>query len=141
MDTDYEKIVVKTFFSKHIQERVLFELASAKRRKNALNRLCHDYEKVLNQKHLIEISHPNSNYLDIIGLLKKEGAKDLCYSMSFNEEIDGKYLPLIIALEQAVGFGFPSIVSCIPDRLGYFEAEKVIGAPPRFILRNNNPEF
>jgi hypothetical protein len=31
----------------------------------------------------------------------------------------------------------PSIVSCIPGKLAYFEAEQENGPPPRFILKRN----
>jgi hypothetical protein len=42
---------------------------------------------------------------------------------------------LLTAMEHAVEYGFPSIVSCIPNKLAYFEAEQVYGAPPRYILK------
>ncbi|MFJ7468377.1 hypothetical protein ACIQWI_07450 [Peribacillus frigoritolerans] len=47
MDKEQEKRIVKRFFTKRIQDRVLFELSSEKKRVKALNRLCHDYDKTL----------------------------------------------------------------------------------------------
>ncbi|WP_167315842.1 hypothetical protein [Exiguobacterium artemiae] len=38
-------------------------------------------------------------------------------------------------LEHAVGFGFSSIISCIPGELAYFETEQSFGAPPRYLLK------
>jgi hypothetical protein len=67
--------------------------------------------------------------------LKNHGAGESCYSISDSEEIDGKELPLLTALEKAVGYGMPSIVSCIPGKLSFFEAEQDYGPPPRFILK------
>jgi hypothetical protein len=64
------------------------------------------------------------------------GAGDFYYAISFHEEIDGKHSPLDYALEKAVGFGMPSLISCLPDRLAYFESEQVFGPPERFILKN-----
>jgi hypothetical protein len=67
--------------------------------------------------------------------MKQNGAGDLCYSISWDEEIDGKELPLIKALEIAVGLGMPSLISCIPNKLVYFEAEQEVLPSPRFILK------
>ncbi|MFE0505280.1 hypothetical protein ACWF7H_25495 [Peribacillus butanolivorans] len=135
MDKEQEESIVKAFFEKRIKERVLFELFSSKRREDALHRLNHNYKETLREEYMIEIQKPNSNPIEISKILKKHGAGNQCYVISFNEEIDGKELPLLTALEHAVGYGFPSIVSCIPNNLAYFEAEQVYGAPPRYILK------
>jgi hypothetical protein len=135
VDKEQEETIVKAFFNKRIKERVMFELFSQKRRADALHRLNHTYEETLRKEFMIEIPKPNSNPEDIFKLLQKHGAGNLCYVISFNNEIDGKKLPLLTALEHAVGYGFPSIVSCIPNKLAYFEAEQVYGPPPRYILK------
>jgi hypothetical protein len=135
MNGEYEEIIVKTFFTKRLQVRVMFELSSPKKRKEALNRLCHNYNKTLFENYMIEIPKPNSNHIEIASLLKKHGAGDSCYVISFNEEIDGKQLPLLTALEHAVGFGLPSIISCIPNELAYFESEQGYGSSSRYILK------
>lgn len=140
MDKQHEEIIVKSFFNKRLQDRILFELASTKKRKDAIGRLSHNYVELLNDKYMIEIPKPNSYYVDIIKLLKQYGAKEECYVISYNENIDGKSLPLLEAMKNSVGFGMPSIISCIPGKLAYFEAEQVMGVPPRFILRRENPE-
>lgn len=135
MKKDMEELIVKSFFEKNVQERVLHELATPKKRDHALNRLCHEYQKMLKGKYLIEIPPPNSDPQDIYELLKRNGAEKMCYSLSYNEKIDGKELPLQEALEQAVGFGFPSIISCVPGELAYFEAEQDFGPSPRYISK------
>jgi hypothetical protein len=135
MDKELEEIIVKAFFIKEIQQRVLFELFSAKKRMDAMNRLNHNYSTTLREEFMIEIPKPNSDPDEIEKLLKKQGAGDICYAMSWNDLIDGKHLSLTSALEVAVGEGFPSIISCIPGKLVYFEAEQVYGPPPRFILK------
>lgn len=134
MNKELESIIVKTFFEKRIQDRVLFELCSSKKRKDALSRLCHNYKQTLNENYMIEIPKPNFSYLDIDALLKKNGASVNCYIISWNEDMDGKELPLTIALEKEVGSGMPTLISCIPNKLLYFEAEQVNGPPPRYIF-------
>ncbi|QFT89039.1 hypothetical protein FIU87_10310 [Bacillus sp. THAF10] len=134
MDKELEEIIVKAFFTKRIQQRVLFEFFSEKKRMDAMNRLNHNYSNTLRKEFMIEITKPNSDPLEIEKLLKKQGASRNCYAMSWNDKIDGKHMSLSSALEVAVGEGFPSIISCIPGRLAYFEAEQEYGPPPRFIL-------
>lgn len=134
MNSDLETIIVKTFFEKRIQERVLFELFSPKKRKDAIGRLNHHYKKTLNEKYMIEIPKPNSNYLHIADLLKKHGAGDKCYVISWSDCIDGQELSLMTALEKAVGLGMPTLISCSPNKLIYFEAEQGFGSPSRYII-------
>lgn len=134
MNSELETIVVKTFFEKRLQERVLFELFSPKKRKDAISRLNHDYKQTLNENYMKEIPKPNSNHLQITTLLKKHGAGDSCYVISWSDSMDGQEMPLITALEKAVGLGMPTLISCIPNKLIYFEAEQEFGSPPRYIL-------
>jgi len=138
MDKVLEEVIVRAFFAKEIRDRVMFELSSPKKRKDALSRLCHTYSSTLNAKYIIEIPKPNSNAAETAKLLKSKGAGEMCYSISFDEEIDGKYMPLIDALECAVGMGMPSLISCVPGELAYFEAEQEQGAPQRFILQRKS---
>lgn len=130
-----EKEIVKSFFDRKVQERMLHELFSPKKRDHALNRLCHQYTKMLKEKYMFEILPPNSDPEYVHKLLVKNGAGEMCYSLSYNEEIDGKEMPLREALQHAVGFGFPSIISCVPGELAYFEAEQGFGSPPRYLLK------
>lgn len=137
MNIEIEKKIVKSFFTKRLQERVLFELSSAKKRKDALSRLCHTYRITLREEYMIEIPKPNSDPEQIAKLMKQNGAGDLCYSISWDED-DGKELPLLKALEISVGMGMPSIISCIPNKLAYFEAEQEVLPSPRFILKRKS---
>ncbi|WP_443662556.1 hypothetical protein [Clostridium sp.] len=137
MDKEREEIIVRTFFVKRLQDRVMFELSSPQKRENAIamSRLCHESEKKLINKYMIEIPKPNSDYIEIAGLLKKYGTDKTSYCMSFDNDIDGKYMPTIVALKNVISFGIaPSIVSVIPDKLAYFQEEQIDGPPKRFIL-------
>ncbi|MGD7006511.1 hypothetical protein [Metabacillus sp. 84] len=135
MNKKLEETIVRAFFTKRVQSRVTFELASAKKRQDALDRLCHSYRTTLREEFLIEIPKPNSDPADIAKLLKQHGAGASCYVISWDEEIDGKELPLSTALHKAVGMGMPAIVSSIPGKLAYFEAEQESLPAPRFLLK------
>ncbi|WP_194758345.1 hypothetical protein [Priestia megaterium] len=137
MNRTQEQLIVKAFFEKRIQERVLHELSSPKKRLDALNRLCHSYSTTLRKKYLIELSKANFNKEDLENLLRKYGPIKQCYVISWNKDIDGKEMPLSTALEHTVGLGMPSIISCIPGELAYFESEQGYGAPPRYVLKRN----
>lgn len=135
MNKELEKIIVKAFFTKRLQDRVLFEMSSAKKRKDALSRLCHSYRTTLREEYMFDMPKPNSDPEAIAKLLKENGAGNSCYVISWDEEIDGKELPLLTALEHVVGMGMPSIISCIPDKLAYFETEQEVLPSPRFLLK------
>ncbi|MGG0722330.1 hypothetical protein [Bacillus mycoides] len=137
MDKQYEEGFVRNFFSKRLQDRILFELSSPKKRRDALWRLCHTYNNILNERYMEMIKQPISSPDQILQLLKKHGAGDRCYVMSLNMDIDGKHLHLAAALEETVFYGLASIISCTPYKLAYFQAEQVQGSPPRFILKRD----
>lgn len=137
MDKEQEELIVKAFFEKTIQNRVMFELSSEKKRKDAIGRVDSITRNGIQEKYKIEIQKPNSDYKEILNLLKRYGAGDKCYVISFCEDIDGENLPLSFALEKAVGLGMPSIISCIPGKLAYLECEQSYGAPPRYVLKRD----
>lgn len=85
---------------------------------------------------MFEIPKPNSDPDEIEKLLKEQGAGNMCYVMpSFISDLDGKELPLTNALEQLIWSGMPFIISCIPDKLAYYQGEQSYGLPERFILK------
>ncbi|OIK14255.1 hypothetical protein BIV60_12170 [Bacillus sp. MUM 116] len=137
MNKELEKIIVKSFFNKRIQQRVLFELFSPKKRRDALSRLNHDYLFTLREEYMIRIPNSNLDRQEIERLLIKHGAGDICYVMSLNDSIDGKEMDLKTAIDRVFGYGLSSIISCIDGKLAYFQAEQECGAPPRFILKKN----
>jgi len=55
---------------------------------------------------------PNSDFVAIGNLLKKNGAGDSCYAISFNPEIDGRHLPLEEALEKRLDTVY-HLLSCV----------------------------
>ena len=135
MDKEKEKIIVKSFFEKRLQDRVLFELHSAKRRKDAIGRLCHMYRTTLREERMTAIPKPNSDPDELLALLKQHGARKTCYVISWDKDIDGQEMLLKDALNHVVGMGMPSILSCVPGKLAYYEAEQEVLPSPRFLLK------
>lgn len=132
MDKEYEYQIVKTFFNKHYQDRIIFELSSKKKRKDAIKRLSHDYENILEKKLMQETD--SSDLEEIYRLLNVDNHNKLCYIISFYKEVDGKYLPLHQSLDSIFYNGMPSLVIW-SLQLAYFQGEQVIGPTPRYILK------
>jgi hypothetical protein len=134
MDTEQELRFIQAFVRRERRERAQFELLSHKKRGAFLSRLCHTYADVLDTRYLKPLSAPNSDYRSIVQTLRARQAPEQCYVISCITELDGQSVRLTAALERIVGFGLPSIVICIPETLAYFEAEQVVGPPPRYLL-------
>ena len=115
-----EEQLIKAFVAPARQERYLSLLASAKGREKFLARLAHHMAKELNPDCAQSI---NGSAKEIETLLKAKGAPDTCYVVSENSKIDGKEMKLLEALEEVVGYGMGTFVSCVPGTISYFEGE------------------
>ncbi|WP_245002984.1 hypothetical protein [Bacillus nitratireducens] len=93
MDKKLEEIIVKSFFTMRLQDRVLFELSSTKKRKDAIGRLCHNYRTTLREEYMIEIPKPNSCPIDIGRLLKNMGPAILATPYHGTQKLMGKHSP------------------------------------------------
>lgn len=134
MDVEQEMRFIRSFVRRERRERVQFELLSGKKRGAFLSRLCHGHDDILDARFLKPIPLPNSDYRDILKYLTHKQAPATCYAISTIVELDGAFVPLVDALEKAVGFGLPTIIISIPGKLGFFEAEQEGGPPLRYFL-------
>ena len=134
MDRDQDADFIQAFVRRERRERAQVELLSPKRRGAFLNRLCHTYQNILDMRYLKSIPAPNSDYRALLRHLLQKQAPETCYVISTLAELDGQHIRLADALEKVVGLGLPSIIICLPGKLGYFEAEQEVGPPPRYML-------
>jgi hypothetical protein len=74
---------------------------------------------------------------NILQVLKSLDAPQVCYVMSSADELDGQEMDLADALQNVIGRGIGTFVSCVPGRLAYFEAEE---KNERYICRRENSE-
>jgi hypothetical protein len=91
VDKDVETAIAKSFFVKRLQDRIMFELFSPKRRSDALHRLCHYYRTTLREEYLNEIPTPNSDPEEIAVFRKSKvqrNAADLCIGTANTEDYD-----------------------------------------------------
>ena len=129
--TTHEDAFVNAFIRKDYCDRLLFEV---RKRRNHFKRRFSDAMRYLDPRFAIAIPRPNSDPSLILQLLNSKGAGPACYAISMSGDIDGRVLPLVDALDVAVGFGLPTILSCHAGQLAYLETEQVAGPPDRYIL-------
>ena len=130
--TDHEQATLKAFVVSGRQERFSSFLASPKNREKFTRELAHfrwfdqrfattvpwkvDPRLKLSERHAQGIEN-------IRRLLRSKGAGKNCWAISEDQVLDGHELQLETALEQVVGSGMGTILSCIAGKLAYFEGE------------------
>lgn len=130
--TDHEQATVKAFVVSGRQERFLSFLSSQKNRRKFTRELAHfrwfdqtfattlqwkvDTRLTLSERHAQGIEN-------VCRLLRSKGAGKNCWAISEDQAVDGQELQLEAALEQVVGRGMGTILSCIAGKLAYFEGE------------------
>jgi hypothetical protein len=117
---NHEEELVKAFILPERRERYLSLLTSRKGRKKFLERLSHNVSTELDSRFA---HHIDGTAKAIEEKLKKKGATDTCYVLSEDSNLDGREMPLADALEETVGYGSGTFLSCIPGKLAYFEGE------------------
>jgi|ERR1700720_978954 len=120
---NHEESAVKAFIRPNRQERYLGFLRNPKRRNSFTSELAHF--KALDPKCIVAIPPSQQNPSSVEELLTAKGAGSRCWVMSENSKIDARELDLREALNETVGRGMGTIISCVAGKLGYFEDEDV----------------
>ncbi len=109
-----EVATVKAFIKSARRLRWLEALASAKRRRQFLDRLnhCRDFDE------RYATALPSS--VDLVATLRSRGAPARCHVVSDFEAIDGRQLPLAEAIAQAEWAQWGTLLSCLHGRLAYY---------------------
>jgi hypothetical protein len=118
---EHERGIIRAFIIPVRQDRYLEMLAKPKRRANFSTSLAHF--KHLDMRHAVQIPPHQQHTAEILQLLRLKGAPETCYVLSEDSELDGREISLSEALEEVVGRGMGTFLSCLPGRLAYFEDE------------------
>ena len=124
-----EEPLINSFVLRERRERMLEFHSNPKRRAKATAALAHFAD--LDPRWVVALRSDEQTPSAIERTLRQLGAGDLCHVVSENHAIDGKRLPLKSALDQVVGQGMGTLLSCVPGVLAYFEGE---GPSERCIL-------
>lgn len=119
--SEQESAFINAFVLKERRERLRTLIVNPRRRKQFVQELAHF--KSLDQRCIRMLAPSSQNPKDIATLLKQKGAPDICFLVSEDSSLDRKQLPLLVALEDVVGYGMGTLILCIPGRLAYFEDE------------------
>jgi hypothetical protein len=117
----HEEQFARCFIVVEKQARYLALLESKRGRDKVLNGFNHCRD--LDPRFAKEIPSTQHSPESIELLLRAKGAPDSCYVVSDNAEIDGRVMPLADALQETVGIGAGTLISCIPGKLAFFEFE------------------
>jgi len=124
-----EEALINSFVVKRKRDRLAGLLANPKRRTEATSTLAHFGD--LDVRWVIRLTAAQQDAASVEQALRSRGAGDTCYAVSEAAALDGKRLPLRQALEQVIGYGMGTLLSCIPGALGFYEGE---GPSDRCIL-------
>jgi hypothetical protein len=135
---NHEEALINAFVRSAKRVRFIEFLRSPERRQKFLATLYHFRD--LDPRYLVPIPHAERPAKNIAALLATRGAPSFCHVISTNSDLDGRDINLVEVLEQVVGFGGGTLISCIPGRLGYFEGESpnerfILERPPNVRLR------
>ena len=72
---------------------------------------------------LVPAAHAAERFPWILADLRRRGAPDRCYVISNDDYLDGRSMPLDVALEGVHGSSVGAIISCVPGKLAYYEGE------------------
>ncbi len=129
---EHEDAVIKAFFLPNKQERFLAFISNPKNRRKLTQELAHF--RGFDQRFAAPLGwkvNPTQNLAqrhaqgieNIARLLKSKGARQTCWVISEDRQLDGKELKLEDALEEVIGSDMGTILSCVPARLAVFVGE------------------
>ncbi len=132
MSLSEETHLISTFVSGAKRKHLIEILANPKRRTRATATLAHFHD--FDPSAVVPLAGDAQTPAAIESELKRRGAGESCYLISENRTIDGKHLPLKLALEKVVGQGLGTLLSCVPGELAYYEGA---GPAERCILASH----
>src|SRR5688572_1812306 len=107
-----EEALVSSFVAPQKRERLLELLANPKRRTKVTRSLAHF--KDLDPRWVVAVPPSQHDSIALERLLRSMGAGDTCHVVSESSALDGRRLPLRTALEEVIGRGMGTLVSCVP---------------------------
>jgi hypothetical protein len=116
-----EDLLIRSFVIPAKRERLIGLLANARRRKSVLGRLAHFRD--LDPRWVILLARGQAEVESIMHALKLRGAPDSCHVISENLAFDGRRFRPAVVLDDIVGMGAGTLISCVPGLLGYYEGE------------------
>lgn len=127
-----EHSLIAAFVKRNKRDRYREILSNTRLRHKFTNQLAHFTD--FDPKYRVPIPS-NKLFVENIAIeLQKRHSPSIVFAISEDPTLDQKELLLLEALKQTVGRGMGTVLSCIPGRLAFVEAED-----ERFILERHDP--
>jgi hypothetical protein len=126
-----EEIFVLAFIVPNKRDRYLQMLANPSKRKKILGLLHHNLDTIASLTTRIENRDHTPKAVEKI--LRQKGARQTCYLISPEQELDRQEIPLQEAIEILVAHDSTAVACCVPGRLAYYKAET-----QQYILENTH---
>jgi hypothetical protein len=127
-----EHSLIAAFVKRSKRERYREILSNPRLRHKFTNELAHFTD--FDPKYRVSIPSNRLFVANITIELQKRRSPNIVFAISEDPALDQKELPLVQALNQIVGRGMGTVLSCIPGHLAFVETED-----ERFILERHNP--
>lgn len=133
MDIALEKQIINAFFYRNFRDRMLHELS--KDRGRFIHKICQAYDKYMLPECFWNRSNKFPSPEALLYEMKSHGARDMCYVISMDSDIDGKYVELMKAIEQLASNGLASFIVGLPSGFTHFKAESILSQQPNCFLK------
>ena len=117
----HESAFVESFIVKPRRERILELLASSKNRYKFTSKFDHHGRNYIVPECIRPFQPRYQHASEIEQILRSMGAPATCHFIGGKQ--DGEDVPLLAALREVAGYGIGTVLSCVPGKLAYFEAE------------------
>jgi len=133
-DIKTEEMIIKAFFYKNKQERLLYEFSRGDN-DQIIHRLSDNPENYLNQSCITEKSTKGRTTQEILNSMKMHGVKQICYVISEYEDLNRKECDLITAIEKLNMNNFAFLIVGLPSGYTFFQGESYASYKPNCFLK------
>jgi hypothetical protein len=127
-----EQALIAAFVKRSKRDRYREILSNPRQRQKFTKQLAHFSD--FDPKYRLSIPSNKLFVANIAHELQKRHSPNIVFAISEDPALDQKELPLVAALNEIVGRGIGTVLSCIPGRLAFVETED-----ERFILERHDP--
>jgi len=129
---DHEQALIAAFAKRSKRDRYREILSDPRLRHKFTSRLPHFAD--FDPRYRLSIPSNKLFVGNITAELQKRHSPSIVFAISEDPALDQREISLVEALNQIVGSGMGSVLSCLPGRLAFVETED-----ERFILERNDP--
>lgn len=128
MNVNMEKKFVKEYIKKNKRDRIYYELSSAKKRKSAIGRFCHNAMDFIDER---KVEYYGTDLSRVKEIIDKAYKKE-CYMISWDASVDGCMYKPFEAINIMNNMGMPSIV--VFEDFCIIRTEQTSGTPEIIIM-------